>query len=147
MPFFQAYFSDSTDLFRSEIGMTHVRKLLRKISVSEGRKDDYEMVILHVDKRSKGASVRLCDTSPTAGQNLKQAEFKLEPEPTKWQKVTGSFLLALPVTFSSRGAGALLQESWKKTVTEDTVTNTSKGFLSYFINAMLLHKLTSTFSA
>lgn len=102
-----AFVADSTDVFNSTVGMTHMRKLCKSLAVKQSEEGS-EFLILHVNRSNGKVTARLMDTSPTAGQNLKNIDLKIED--TKMVRVEGDLLLDVPIVFDEKETQGLLSD-------------------------------------
>lgn len=98
------------DIFASSVGMTHVRKVLTAVGNVDEVPKGQELMVMHMEKESMKVTIKTFDPSSTSG-NLTAANFFMEPAPLKWQKVTASFLVDLPLAFDAKDSKASLDVS------------------------------------
>lgn len=105
----QAFFITSQDVFQSNVGMTHVRKLDSGLQQTEDgrRRPSDTFVILHLDPSRRMVVPKIIDR---ANQGLKSTDLKTAGVKIKWQKVEGTVLLDVPFVFNEEESGRLLLE-------------------------------------
>ena len=69
-------------------------------------------MVMHMEKGTMKVTIKTFDPSSTTG-NLTPANFFMEPALLKWQKITASFLVDLPLAFDAKDTKASLDVSWK----------------------------------
>jgi hypothetical protein len=105
---FKVFFVDKEDVFQSNVGMAHCRKLLKTMSDREN-KDQKELLIAHGNKGTGRWSFKVLSSSASTAAP-KNADLAVEQESLRWHRLNGTFILDVPVVFDLARTTLLLAE-------------------------------------